>query len=102
MLTVSEKNRPYFMRELEKSNARYSQEWKCPTGYLEKANYHTQLYHCQVHSTREAFTYANALLATGDDKDLARAVDSRGFNNLIGNSGRDICAHHNDVECVEH
>ena len=75
MLTVSEKNRPYFMRELEKSNARYSQEWKCPTGYLEKANYHTQLYHCQVHSTREAFTYANALLATGDDKDLARAVE---------------------------
>ena len=75
MLTVSEKNRAYFMRELEKSNARYSEEWKCPTSYLEKANYHTQLYRCPVHSTREAFTYANALLATGDEKDLARAVE---------------------------
>lgn len=63
------------MRTLEASNARYSERWKCPTSYLEKANYHTQLYHCEVHSTREAFTYANALLATGEDKDLQRAIE---------------------------
>lgn len=75
MFTVSEKNRDYFLRTLAESNALYSDVWKCPTRYLKKANYHTQLYCCEVHSTREAFTYANALLATGDDADLARAVE---------------------------
>ena len=64
MLTVSEKNRPYFMKTLQASNAVYSEEWKCPTMYLDNAKYHTQLHHCHVHSTREAFTYANALLLT--------------------------------------
>lgn len=75
MLTVSEKNKPFFMRALAASNAVYSDEWKCPTSYLEKANYHTQLYNCYVHSTREAFMYANALLATGEEADRARAVE---------------------------
>lgn len=56
MLTVSEKNRPYFMKTLQASNAVYSEEWKCPTMYLDNAKYHTQLHHCHVHSTREAFT----------------------------------------------
>lgn len=75
MLTVSEKNRPYFMKTLEASNAVYSEEWKCPTMYLDNAKYHTQLHHCYVHSTREAFTYANALLLTGEEADLRRAEE---------------------------
>ena len=75
MLTVSEKNRPYFMKTLQASNAVYSEEWKCPTMYLDNAKYHTQLHHCHVHSTREAFTYANALLLTGEEADLRRAEE---------------------------
>ena len=76
MLTVSEKNKTFFMRTLEKSNAAYSEEWKCPTTYLEKANYHTRLHNCSVHSTRDAFTYANALLATGEEADRLRAIEA--------------------------
>jgi hypothetical protein len=75
MLTVAEKNRVYFDRQLAAKNATYSEEWKCPTGHLEKANYHTQLYCCDVHSTRDAFSYANALLATGSEDDRLRAVE---------------------------
>lgn len=75
MRTVEEKYRPFFQQRLEKENAIYSEEWKCPTSYLAKANYHTRLYHCDVHSTVAAFGYANALLLTGRDEDLARAIE---------------------------
>lgn len=75
MRNVPEKYLPFFMKELEKQNAVYSEEWKCPTSYLAKANYHTQLYHCDVHSTVAAFQYANALLLTGREEDLQRAIE---------------------------
>lgn len=75
MFTVREEDRAAFMQTLEAQNARYSEEWKCPTGYLAKANYHTNLACQNVHSTREAFSYAVALLATGEEKDLKRAEE---------------------------
>jgi hypothetical protein len=74
VLEIQIKNKTAFQKSLEQLNTLYNPEWKCPTRYLEKANYHTQLYNCDVHSTREAFIYANALLATGDKQDLARAI----------------------------
>lgn len=75
MQDLPHKDRAYFDRALQARSAVYSHEWKCPTAYLEKANYHTNLYCCDVHSTREAFMYANALLKSGEEADRLRAID---------------------------
>ncbi len=75
MVTMTEITRKRLQRELEKLDAIYDPVWKGPVSYLEKANYHTTLACCNVVSTRESFTYAAALLATGDERDYARAVE---------------------------
>ena len=75
MFTLREKDREPFFRALEKQNAVYDEEWKAPRSYLEKANYHTNLARQAVHSTRDAFGYAAALLAGGREEDLRRAEE---------------------------
>ena len=75
MFTLREADREPFLRALEKAGRTYDEEWKGPSAYLDKANYHTTLARRTVHSTREAFTYAAALLASGRDEDLARAEE---------------------------
>ena len=75
MFVVRSEDREAFMAALSAISKTYSAEWKAPTGYLEKANYHTNLACQEVHSTRAAFSYAAALLATGEEKDLKRAEE---------------------------
>ena len=75
MMTIRAEDRGAFMAALDAISETYSEEWKAPTGYLEKANYHTNLARQNVHSTRAAFSYAAALLATGEEKDLKRAEE---------------------------
>ena len=75
MFIVRSEDREAFMAALSAVSKTYSAEWKAPTGYLEKANYHTNLACQEVHSTRAAFSYAAALLATGEEKDLKRAEE---------------------------
>ncbi len=75
MFTLRETDRKPFERALAKANAVYDEEWKAPAGYLDKANYHTNLARQTVHSTRDAFGYAAALLASGREEDLSRAEE---------------------------
>ena len=75
MFTLRETDRTPFERALAKANAVYDEEWKAPAGYLDKANYHTNLARQTVHSTRDAFGYAAALLASGREEDLSRAEE---------------------------
>ena len=75
MYIIAPENREALMKTLADMNARYSEEWKCPTSYLSKANYHTRLARSEVHSTTEAFRYAAALLLTGEESDRRRAEE---------------------------
>lgn len=75
MRFVDEKYRRYFEENLAKLNDEYDQEWKCPGDYKGDPGYHSNLHHCRVHSTVQAFSYANMLLATGREEDLQRAVE---------------------------
>ena len=70
MFTLRETDRKPFERALAKANAVYDEEWKAPAGYLDKANYHTNLARQTVHSTRDAFGYAAALIASGREEDF--------------------------------
>ncbi|MBP3323256.1 MAG: hypothetical protein J6M16_03600 [Clostridia bacterium] len=75
MRVVNEKYRKFFEKEYKIMNDAYSEEFKCPTSRIEAPFYHSQLHHCDVHSTLAAFVYANMLLATGDEADLNRAIE---------------------------
>ena len=75
MYKLRDADREPFLESLRKLDAVYDENWKAPRGYLEKANYHTNLARQEVHSTRDAFGYAAALLATGEEKDLKRAEE---------------------------
>ena len=75
MIALKEAERPWFIRSLEKVDKTYDEAWKAPTSYLASANYHTTLACQEVHSTREAFSYAAALLAADRPGDLERAEE---------------------------
>lgn len=75
MFTLRAEDRELFMKTLNRINLTYNEKWKCPTTYLAKTNYHTTLSCQNVHSTRDAFSYASALLATGSETDLKRAEE---------------------------
>ena len=75
MFTIRTEDRENFIAEMDKLNARYNEFWKCPTSKLGAANYHTRLAFCDVHSTRDAFSYASLLMMTGREEDAKRAYD---------------------------
>lgn len=75
MFTIRTEDKAAFIAALQKIRNTYSEEWKCPTSYLEKAGYHTNLACQDVHSTTAAFRFATALLATGDETDLKTAEE---------------------------
>jgi hypothetical protein len=64
-----------FLAALEKRDADYDAKEKMTRRPFSSPGYHTTLNGGMVHSTRESFSYAVALLDSGDAKRLARAVD---------------------------
>jgi hypothetical protein len=64
-----------FLAALEKRDADYDAKEKMIRRPFSSPGYHTALKGGMVHSTRESFSYAVALLDSGDAKRLARAVD---------------------------
>lgn len=75
MYIVPEKDYKRFIKALDSMSERYDPDWKGPAMQLGSANYHTTLSYTAVHSTRDAFQYGAALLASGRDADLERAIE---------------------------
>jgi hypothetical protein len=75
MYIVPEKDYKRFIKALDSMSERYDPDWKGPAMQLGSANYHTTLSYTTVHSTRDAFQYGAALLASGRDADLERAIE---------------------------
>lgn len=87
MNNIPEKDRTFLSKFLLEADKYYDKNWKGLSSYLDKANYHTRLACCTVHSTRSALTYAVALLDEGSDENLVRADEI--IDNMLNLQDRD-------------